>query len=218
MTNTVAIAGDGTDFYVLDRGGKVAAFGAAKGLGGLDTTGDRNAAADLAVSPTTNGYWIVTEPGGIWAFGGATWYGSPSKSSNTAGVTSVRLHPTPSGHGYWVLGSDGRMRGYGDAVFFGSPASQGVCDAVDFWPTPSGKGYWVLTASGRVLSFGDATAKGDLTSRKSWSKPAVAILGAGTGYLIVTSDGGVYAYGDVPYYGSIAGSGLKPVAIAPAFR
>jgi hypothetical protein len=69
-----------------------------------------------------------------------------------------------------------------------------------------------------VLAFGDATAKGDLTSRKSWSKPAVAILGAGTGYLIVTSDGGVYAYGDVPYYGSIAGSGLKPVGIAPAFK
>lgn len=68
--------------------------------------------------PPIPGYWLVDSRGGIFAFGGAGFYGSTSKFQLNHPM--VGMQSTPDGKGYWLVASDGGVFPFGDAHFFGS--------------------------------------------------------------------------------------------------
>src|SRR4030095_12184865 len=63
-------------------------------------------------------YWTADSNGGVYAVGGAGFFGA------TGGVRLnqpvVKLAATPTGNGYWLVASDGGIFAFGDATFFGS--------------------------------------------------------------------------------------------------
>ena len=72
----------------------------------------------MAAVPGGKGYWLVAKDGGVFAFGGATFYGSAIGVSSSP---AVALMATPDGGGYWVVRSNGTVTGFGDAGSQGSP-------------------------------------------------------------------------------------------------
>src|SRR5271165_2697330 len=68
------------------------------------------------------GYWQVGLDGGIFAYGGAGYYGSMGGQPLNAAV--VGMTPTPDGKGYWEVAFDGGLFAFGDAAFFGSMGGQ----------------------------------------------------------------------------------------------
>jgi hypothetical protein len=59
---------------------------------------------------------MVASDGGVFAFGGSAFYGSPA---GTAGGNVIGLASTPTGNGYWIVGSDGSVYNFGAAQYFG---------------------------------------------------------------------------------------------------
>ena len=208
-----AIAGvPGRNAYLTaGSSGKVVGFGGAAS----GTPKSAVPTADVATTPSGQGYWVLSSSGGVYAFGSAKHYGSLSRSG--VGSAGVKIRSTPSGKGYWILAANGRIYSFGDAAKLSAPTSGAVAD---FWPTPSGAGYWVLLTDGRVGAHGDAAHFGDIPSLKTkWTKPAIAILGmpSGRGYAIAVRDGGVFNFGSSPFLGSLAGSRRQVVGMALAF-
>jgi len=80
---------------------------------GADTTA-------VACGSGSTGYWVVAADGGVFAFGGAGYYGSAAGTKLNAPI--VGLVPTADGKGYWLVGADGGVFAYGDATFSGSLA------------------------------------------------------------------------------------------------
>lgn len=77
-------------------------------------------ACALLPSPSGNGYTIVAEDGGVFAFGDAVFVGSMGDKMLNAKIVDAAA--TPSGHGYWLLAADGGIFTFGDAAFLGSAA------------------------------------------------------------------------------------------------
>ncbi|HET7487746.1 MAG TPA: hypothetical protein VFJ85_07435 [Acidimicrobiales bacterium] len=181
------------------------AVGVVTGLGSA-----RPAAAQGA--PTPNGYWFVGADGGVFSFGGASYYGSMGgKRLNRPIVT---MASTPTGKGYWLVASDGGVFAFGDAAFAGSTGSIPLNKPiVAMASTPTGKGYWLVASDGGVFAFGDADFKGSAGSTVL-NKPIVTMAATptGGGYWLVASDGGVFSYGDAVFRGSAGSVKLnKPI-------
>ncbi len=103
-----------------------------------DRAGVRPKAVAVVPDATGNGYWLVTQKGGVHVFGDAKYYGGLS-TTNGMVTSAVR---TPDGGGYWVLTSDGTVHAFGDALNFGSltasmtptnPGLRGRCDVRRPW-------------------------------------------------------------------------------------
>ncbi|HKN89322.1 MAG TPA: hypothetical protein VJ622_03500, partial [Acidimicrobiia bacterium] len=71
-------------------------------------------------APAGDGYWLVASDGGIFAYGGAAFFGSPS---GTARGSIIGLAPTPTGNGYWLVGTDGAIYNFGGALYYGGLGS-----------------------------------------------------------------------------------------------
>jgi hypothetical protein len=68
------------------------------------------------------GYLLVASDGGVFAFGGAGYFGSMGGRSLARPV--VDATPTSDGQGYWLVASDGGIFAFGDAPFEGSVAGE----------------------------------------------------------------------------------------------
>jgi hypothetical protein len=69
---------------------------------------------DVASTPDGRGYWEGASDGGIFAFGGANFYGSTGSHQLNGPV--VGLQSTPTGKGYWEVASDGGVFGFGSPL------------------------------------------------------------------------------------------------------
>ncbi|HEY3844513.1 MAG TPA: hypothetical protein VGL48_14770 [Acidimicrobiales bacterium] len=154
-------------------------------------------------------YWLVASDGGIFSFGGATYYGSTGNMHLNKPI--VGLAATPDGGGYWLVASDGGIFSYGDALFHGSTGNLKLNrPIVGMTPTPDGGGYWLVASDGGIFAFGDAVFHGS-TGALSLNKPIVGMAATadGGGYWLVASDGGIFAFGDAKFSGSTGALSLN---------
>ena len=161
------------------------------------------------------GAWEVNARGGVFARGGAPFYGSLVGHQLPSPVVAIAA--TPTGAGYWLVTAAGGVFTFGDATFAGAATSYGPTSSiVGMAPTASGAGYWLVTTAGGVFNFGDAGFHGSMAG-KGLSNPVVGIAATGTGdgYVLASRRGGVYNFGDATFDGSDAGqSSLPTVSVA----
>lgn len=119
-------------YWVMDTNGKVTARGAATDFGdwsetvlnhSSSPTNQSAAAVNIRCTYEGDGYWILTDLGGIQAFGAAT----EMLTSFVAGDVNdfynsyYELFPAPSNTGYLVMKGDGRIFPAGTVEYFGAP-------------------------------------------------------------------------------------------------
>ena len=162
-------------------------------------------------APST-GYWEVASDGGIFAFGGAGFFGSQGGKPLNAPIVGIAA--TPDAQGYWEVASDGGVFSFGDAKFYGSEGGKPLNKPiVGITATASGNGYWEVASDGGIFAFGDAKFYGS-EGGKPLNKPIVgiAVTPTGNGYWEVASDGGIFNFGDAGFFGSQGGKPLnKPI-------
>ncbi|HUP69256.1 MAG TPA: superoxide dismutase family protein [Acidimicrobiales bacterium] len=129
-------------------------------------TGDAGARQRCGVvRRASDGYWLVANDGGIFAFGDSKFFGSTGALTLNKPINGMA--PTPSGDGYWLVASDGGIFAFGDAVFKGSTGDIKLNQPiVGMAPTPTGDGYWLIASDGGVFSFGDALFSGSTGALK----------------------------------------------------
>jgi len=195
---------------------------AAAGLVGLgaatavtETTAGAATPAATATAATTgkvSAYWLVASDGGIFAFGGAGFYGSTG--SMVLNKPVVGMAGTPTGGGYWLVASDGGIFSFGNAQFYGSTGAMTlVKPVVGMAATPTGGGYWLVAADGGIFAFGNAQFYGSMGGRPL-NQPIVGMTATptGAGYWLVAADGGIFAFGTAQFYGSTGSIHLnKPI-------
>jgi hypothetical protein len=169
-------------------------------------------AAPPAGAASPPAYWLVASDGGIFAFGGAHYFGSTGGMVLNKPV--VGMAATSDGGGYWLVASDGGVFSYGDAQFHGSTG--GIVlnkPVVGMAATPDGGGYWLVASDGGVFSFGTARFYGS-TGGMHINQPVVGMASTsdGGGYWLVAADGGIFSYGDAQFHGSTGSLVLnKPI-------
>ena len=175
-------------------------------------------ARSSAALVTGSGYRLVARDGGIFAFGGAGFFGSTG--AIRLAQPMVGMANTATNRGYWTVAADGGVFAFGDAKFRGSTGALRLAQPmVGMAPTPTGDGYWLVAKDGGVFAFGDAKFFGS-TGALRLNQPIVNIAAtpSGKGYWLVASDGGIFAFGDAAFKGSTGATRLNQpvVGIAPS--
>jgi hypothetical protein len=163
------------------------------------------------------GYWEAASDGGVFAFGGAKFFGSVPGVLRPGQVLNspiVAMADTPDHGGYWLFAADGGVFAFGDAPFYGSvpgvlqPGQKLNGPIVTAEATPDGGGYREFAADGGVFDFGDAVFEGSLPGEKIF--PTSPIAGAtaypfgqgsnpnNAGYWLVGADGSIFTFGNAP--------------------
>jgi hypothetical protein len=153
--------------------------------------------------PLATGYWGLGNDGGVFAVGGANYYGSLPGSGVTVS-DAVALAPTPSGNGYWIVraGGGGVIANYGEAGPYGTGSLSNPAVGVASYPGPS-QGFWIVDNQGNVDAFGSSAYLGG-----GGLSNVVGLIPTadGNGYWIITSSGGVHNYGTAAAIGSFTPS------------
>jgi hypothetical protein len=173
-----------------------------------------------ASSQSVPAYYAVASDGGIFAFGGLTFWGSMGGHPLWKPMVGIAPTATPAGAtglGYWTVASDGGIFSFGNAQFHGSmgghPLNQPM---VGIAADPVTGGYWTVASDGGVFAF-DAPFHGSL-GNIHLNKPIIALAPTpdGGGYWMFASDGGVFAFGDAGFYGSTGGINLTSPVVGAA--
>lgn len=166
--------------------------------------------ADVTVTSSGNGYWIVDTYGNVYTYGDARYFGTlHDVGVNVTNITG--LVRTPDSGGYWIVGADGGVYAFGNARFYGSMGGQPMnAPVVGMAATKNGQGYWLVGADGGIFAFGNAGFYGSMGGRPL-NAPMVAMAPtpSGAGYWMAAKDGGIFAFGDAPFYGSMGGQRLN---------
>ena len=181
------------------------------------------------VPPTADRYWIAAADGGVFAFGGAQYFGSMAGqhlNSPVVGLavdgpgflapSSLATRAPAAGRGYWEVAGDGGIFAFGAAPFLGSMGGRHLnAPVVGMTVDPERGGYYEVAADGGVFAFGGASFLGSMAGQ-ALAAPIVSITATpdGGGYWLVGADGGVFAYGDATFLGSLAGTGGTTVGLA----
>ncbi|MGH9105683.1 MAG: C40 family peptidase [Acidimicrobiales bacterium] len=186
-----------TGYWVVDRGGGVAAGGGAPELGSLRAP-ERLAEpiVAMAATPDGGGYWLVSADGSVYTFGDAKFYGSAGRGRLHRVVGRVvGITPTRDGRGYWLASAEGGVYSFGDAKFYGAAHLDREDQVVAIAATHGGHGYWLASSNGSVFPFGDAAYHGSAAG-EGRRIVGFARVPRGGGYWMATPDGAVLAYGD----------------------
>jgi hypothetical protein len=208
---------------MVDSNGNIIASPGPVSGDGFTITDDTNT---TTTTSSAHGYWLVGSDGGIFTFGGASFYGSTGALALQRPVVGMSL--TSDRRGYWLVASDGGVFAFGDASFFGSipgldiypagsPGANRKLNApiVGIVPSADGGGYFMVASDGGVFAFGDAKFEGSCPAIGGCSGAAVAVMpdASGNGYWLVTATGNVYAFGNATSFGS-PGPQTSPVTSA----
>jgi hypothetical protein len=163
-----------------------------------------NATSEQATEPGSGipSYWVDASNGGVFAYGGAGFYGSAGNIHLNEPM--VGMSATANDQGYWLVASDGGIFSYGDAVFHGSAGDIHLNQpVVGMATTANGGGYWLVASDGGIFSYGDAGFHGS-TGGIHLNAPVVGMAPTsnGQGYWLVASDGGVFCFGNAGFHGS----------------
>ncbi|HLN17983.1 MAG TPA: glycoside hydrolase family 43 protein [Acidimicrobiales bacterium] len=174
------------------------------------TTGPEPLQQTCPATDDVGQYRLVAADGGIFAFGGAPYFGSKG-GQFLLFLRIVDAATDPATEGYWEVASNGAVYGF-NAPFLGD-ASRDVQPGqpiVAMTATPDGGGYWLVSDTGAVYAFGDAPYVGSMAGQPLAS-PIVGMAATpdGKGYWLVAADGGIFAFGDAPYLGSMGGQPLN---------
>jgi glucose/arabinose dehydrogenase len=168
-------------------------------LGGVRLNGPIVA---IARTPSSNGYHLFAEDGGVFAFGDAPFRGSlGGLRLNGRVVDGTRSN---GGNGYYMVGEDGGVFAFGDAPFQGSLGGVRLAAPVLAIDAPSARnGYAMVAADGGVFVFGAVPFAGSAVGRTG-GVPAIdiAVRPAGDGYWVLLADGRVFAFGAAASLGS----------------
>jgi hypothetical protein len=169
------------------------------------------ASRPIASTPSGNGYWVVTEDGGVFSFGDAQFHGSAKNTKPNSPIVAIVASPT--GGGYWLVGKDGGVFAYGDARFHGAAANLALVGPVDgIVATPDGHGYWLVAEDGGVFAYGSAQFFGSAAGLPHADIVALTATPDGQGYWLTSSTGEVFAYGNAQHYGG-ANDRARPAPI-----
>ena len=185
-----------------------------------------------AVPNYGQGYVMIGQDGGAFAFGNAGFYGSIPYTFHTT-AQSWLFYPinagatSPANDGYWMMTS------YGEECAFGNVEAAEPGGAYDMgtnmcFDPPTGltyvgtpvamagyddAGYWQTTTTGDIYAFGNAPYDGGLSTPPAGSSiVAMAATADHQGYWLVAANGAVYAFGDAQYIGGMNGQTLnKPI-------
>ena len=205
----------GRGYWLVDRVGRVRAFGAAPVLGSAQRQRSAAPVVGMAATPGGDGYWLATADGAVLAFGAAPDLGhvvGPALSRPIVGIAA-----SPRGIGFWLVAGDGGVFAFGDAPFLGSAGATALNEPiVGMAAAPGGDGYWLVAGDGGIFAFGgDAPFLGS-TGAIALNQPVVGMAapGEGDGYWLVARDGGIFAFGDAPFLGSTGAIALNEPIVA----
>jgi hypothetical protein len=172
--------------------------------------------AGMVASHDDQGYFMVGEDGGVFAFGDAKFEGSCYTVGGCQGA-AVSVIPDATGNGYWLVTTFGAVYAFGDAKYLGGP---GFVPASAAAPTPDGNGYVIVTLGGTVYGFGDAPVTGSIQAGPSSYGPATAVFldAQNNGGWVAYANGLVAAFGSAPFLGDAGGLRLnEPVTAGAGF-
>jgi hypothetical protein len=180
---------------------------------GATTPPAKPATKAILESPSGNGYYVIAEDGGVFAFGDAPFHGSMGGQHLNAPVVGAAL--SNSGNGYLLFAADGGVFAFGDASFQGSMGGRFLAGRVIGGASTSAHGYVLFGADGGVFAFGDARFAGSMGG-KHLNAPVIggASTPSGHGYRLFAADGGVFDFGDAQALGSAAGLRLSAPVVA----
>lgn len=165
-------------------------------------------------------YWLVGRDGGVFALGGAPFYGSMGGTRLNAPI--VGMMTTPDGGGYWLVAADGGVFAFGDAPFYGSMGGTHLnAPIAGMAAGGNGVGYYLVGTDGGVFAFGNAPFLGSMGGTPLngavvgiYSTGNVVGTGGtvpGSGYFLIGRDGGIFAFGNASFSGSFIGASGSPV-------
>jgi hypothetical protein len=220
-------APDQGGYWMVATDGGMFAFGDAKFHGSIPGLGLAPAGSGapkelnapivaMVASPDGQGYLLVAQDGGVFAFGDARFWGSCPQIGGCSGSV-VAVVPDQGEAGYWVVTSSGHVYAFGDATNLGSSVSTPalITGAV---ASASGHGYLLVNAIGDVYGFGDAHPLGAPPIGRPAAIVGIVADSTGGGYWLTGATGAVYPYGDAPDDGSMLGKALNaPIVTAAGF-
>jgi hypothetical protein len=139
--------------------------------------------------------------GGVFALGGANFFGSLGGQAIPSPISAIAAPPTENG--YWLAAQNGKIYNYGAVPALPAVQLPAGAHIVGMASTTDGQGAWLTDQRGDVYAEGDAHYVGGLGG-VALSAPivGVAVTHSGNGYWVVGKDGGVFNYGDAPFLGS----------------
>jgi hypothetical protein len=183
-----AIAGVG--YFVYNRGHKVAHAGSA-------TVAITSPVIGIAGSGGTDGYWLYSSDGGVFAEGSAPYYGSMGGKTLSAPI--VGMSATYDHKGYYLVGADGAVYAFGNAHYGGGlngGSSYGVIShpgTVIGIAAYNGGGYWIMTSTGATYALGGAPYKGNVTGQTG-VMVSITTSPNGAGFYAMSSAGQGYNF------------------------
>jgi hypothetical protein len=106
---------DGKGYYIAGANGVVYGLGDAIFHGGAVKTHFGTPVVAIALDRATEGYWIVSSGGGVFAFEAGYFGATPSPSRAITGIA-----PSPDDRGYILVSRTGTVYPHGDARSAGS--------------------------------------------------------------------------------------------------
>lgn len=160
-----------------------------------------------AINSTGKGGWLVSNTGGVFHHGDATFRGTAGGKAYPQPFLGIARSST--GLGYRLVRADGVVVGFGDGTHHGDLSGKPIsAPVVGIAATATNKGYWLLAQDGTIHGFGDAQSYGQPTLTGT---VAVGIAGTGTGYYVACADGSVHAFGSATSQGDLVGKLSHPV-------